>query len=59
MKIKKFPQSCVLITSNSGSGILIDSGKLKYQESFLEDWGGKWKLCLLHINMATTFTQML
>ena len=48
MKIKKFPQSCVLITSNSGSGLLIDPGKLKYQESFLEDWGGKSGSCVCY-----------
>ncbi len=38
MKIKKFPQSCVQITSKSGGVILIDPSKLKYQERFLEDW---------------------
>ena len=48
MKIKKFPQSCVQITSKSGGVILIDPGKLKYQESFLEDWKNAEAVLITH-----------
>lgn len=37
MKIKKFPQSCLLYTSNK-TRLLIDPGCVKYEEKFLEDW---------------------
>ena len=37
MKIKKFPQSCVLVESNN-TKILIDPGKVNFDEKFLDDW---------------------
>lgn len=37
MKIKKYPQSCLMIETNS-KRILIDAGSLKYQDKFLEEW---------------------
>ena len=37
MKITKYPQSCLMVETNH-SKILIDAGKLKYQEKFLEEW---------------------
>lgn len=36
MKIKKFPQSCILVETN-GIKILIDPSTVKYEESFLKD----------------------
>ena len=37
MKIIKYPQSCLLIQTQE-SKILVDPGKLKYQERFLDEW---------------------
>lgn len=37
MKIKKYPQSCLMIETNSKK-ILVDAGSLKYQDEFLEEW---------------------
>ncbi len=37
MKITKFPQSCILIETK-GIKILIDPGKVKYMDSFLDYW---------------------
>ena len=37
MKITKYPQSCLMIETNKKI-ILIDSGGLKYQDRFLEEW---------------------
>jgi Predicted Zn-dependent hydrolases of the beta-lactamase fold len=37
MKIKKFPQSCILIEVD-GVKILIDPGVVKFEEEFLKDW---------------------
>ncbi len=37
MKLKKFPQSCILVKAN-GTTLLIDPGCVKYDESFLKDW---------------------
>ncbi len=37
MKIKKFPQSCILIETK-GTRLLIDAGSVKYDEKFLKDW---------------------
>ena len=37
MKIKKFPQSCVLVKSDN-TKILIDPGKVDFDEKFLDDW---------------------
>ena len=37
MKIKKFPQSCVLVESGEFK-ILIDPGKVDFDEKYLEDW---------------------
>lgn len=37
MKIKKYPQSCLMIETNNKK-ILIDAGGLKYQDKFLEEW---------------------
>ncbi len=37
MKIKKFPQSCVLVESNNVK-ILIDPGIVNFDEKFLKDW---------------------
>ena len=37
MKITKYPQSCLMVETNSKK-ILIDAGSLKYQDKFLEEW---------------------
>lgn len=37
MKITKYPQSCLMVETNS-KRILIDAGGLKYQNKFLEEW---------------------
>ena len=37
MKIKKYPQSCIMIETNNKK-ILIDAGGLKYQDNFLKEW---------------------
>lgn len=37
MKIKKFPQSCVLVETNDKK-ILIDPSEVKFDESFLDNW---------------------
>lgn len=37
MKIKKYPQSCLMIETNSKK-ILVDAGSLKYQDKFLKEW---------------------
>lgn len=37
MKITKYPQSCLMVETNN-KRILIDPGKLKYQDNFLEEW---------------------
>ena len=37
MKVKKFPQSCILIETN-GTKILIDPSSVKYDEKFKKDW---------------------
>lgn len=37
MKITKFPQSCILVESN-GTRLLVDPGKTKFEEGFLDYW---------------------
>ena len=37
MKIKKYPQSCLMIETNNKK-ILVDAGNLKYQDKFLKEW---------------------
>lgn len=37
MKITKYPQSCLMVETNNKK-ILIDAGKLKYQDKFLDEW---------------------
>lgn len=37
MKIKKYPQSCLMIDTNNKK-ILIDAGGLKYQDKYKEEW---------------------
>ena len=37
MKITKYPQSCLMIETNNKK-ILVDPGKLKYEDRFLEEW---------------------
>ncbi len=37
MKITKYPQSCLMVETKNKK-ILIDPGKLKYQDEFLEEW---------------------
>ena len=37
MKITKYPQSAAIVECN-GTKILIDPGKIKFDESFLKDW---------------------
>ena len=37
MKIKKYPQSCVMITKGK-TKILVDPGKLKYDEKYFNEW---------------------
>lgn len=37
MKIKKYPQSCLMIEANNKK-ILVDTGSLKYQDKFLNEW---------------------
>ena len=48
MKIKKFPQSCLLITSKSGATILVDPGKINYEEKFLKDWSKANAILVTH-----------
>ncbi len=38
MKLTKFPQSCALLESNSGTKILIDPGSIDFEEKFLNSW---------------------
>ena len=37
MKIKKYPQSCILLYSKKGT-LLIDPGRINYDEEFFKDW---------------------
>lgn len=37
MKITKYPQSCMMIETNNKK-ILVDPGKLKYQDNFKKEW---------------------
>ena len=37
MKIKKYPQSCLMVETNNKK-ILVDAGSLKYQDKFLDEW---------------------
>ena len=37
MKITKYPQSCMMIEANNKK-ILVDPGKLKYQDNFKKEW---------------------
>lgn len=37
MKIKKYPQSCLMIETNNKK-ILVDAGGLKYQDKFFDEW---------------------
>lgn len=37
MKIKKYPQSCLMIETN-GIKLLMDPGSLKYQDKYREEW---------------------
>ena len=37
MKIKKYPQSCLMVETK-GRKILIDAGGLKYQDKFFDEW---------------------
>jgi len=37
MKVKKYPQSCLLVTT-AKHRILVDPGNLKYQEKFMTEW---------------------
>lgn len=37
MKIKRYPQSCLMIETNN-KRILVDAGSLKYQDRFLNEW---------------------
>jgi len=37
MKIKKYPQSCLLIETNNKK-VLVDAGSLKFQDKFLDEW---------------------
>lgn len=47
MKIKKFPQSCILIESNK-TKILVDPGSVKYDEKFLKDWKSADAILVTH-----------
>lgn len=38
MKLTKFPQSCALLESESGTKILIDPGVIDFDEKFLSAW---------------------
>lgn len=38
MKLKKFPQSCCVLTSKSGKKLLIDPGTIDFNEEFLKDF---------------------
>lgn len=38
MKLTKFPQSCALLESDSGTKILVDPGNIDFDERFLETW---------------------
>lgn len=37
MKITKYPQSCLMIETNNKK-ILVDSGSLKYQDKYFDEW---------------------
>ncbi len=47
MKIKKFPQSCLLIETK-GKKILIDPGTLKYKEEYFEVWNNVDIILITH-----------
>lgn len=47
MKIKKFPQSCILVESN-GTRLLIDPSSVKYDEKFLKDWQNADVILITH-----------
>lgn len=38
MKLKKFPQSCALLTAKSGAKLLIDPGQIDFDEAYIADW---------------------
>lgn len=47
MKIKKYPQSCLMIQTKNEK-ILIDPGILKYKEEYLEEWKEATILLITH-----------
>ncbi len=47
MKIKKYPQSCLMIETNNKK-ILVDAGSLKYQDKFFDDWKNADILLITH-----------
>lgn len=47
MKITKFPQSCILIETQ-GQKILVDPGKTKFEEKFLDYWKNATAILVTH-----------
>lgn len=47
MKIKKFPQSCLMITKGV-TKLLIDPGNMKFEERFLEEWKTATAILISH-----------
>lgn len=47
MKIKKYPQSCLMIETNNKK-ILVDAGGLKYQDKFFDEWKNADILLITH-----------
>jgi len=47
MKIKKYPQSCLLVETNNKK-ILIDPGTLKYCEKYFEEWNNVNIILITH-----------
>lgn len=47
MKIKKYPQSCIIVETN-GVKILVDPGCIKFEEKFVEEWKTADAILLTH-----------
>jgi len=47
MKVKKYPQSCLMFDVN-GTKILVDPSNLKYQDSYFSEWGAADAILVTH-----------
>lgn len=58
MKITKYPQSCFLIESDNKK-ILVDPGKLSYEDSFLDDWKNVDLILITHRHGDHCYTEII